>query len=54
VVSRTPASQLIHQYRFAREPLGEGTYGKVFHAQNKFDDSIEIAIKMIKKGLLNE
>ena len=34
--------------------LGSGSYGKVFLAKNKKDETIQIAIKVIKKKNMSE
>ena len=53
VKSRLKAHDLKKQYEIALKPLGEGSFGKVFKAYNKSDNSSKVAIKVIKKAGLD-
>ena len=54
-MSKALASHMKKQYEIdEKNPLGEGSYGKVFRAVNKEDDSHVIAIKVIRKSGMSQ
>ena len=54
VRSRLKATDLKKQYNIELKPLGEGSFGKVFRACNKSDNSVLVAIKVINKHGMDE
>lgn len=47
-------SELKQQYNINKKVLGSGSFGKVFQAENKADNSHQVAIKVIAKAKLSE
>jgi len=47
--SNVTSIELKKQYDLEDEPLGNGSFGKVFRATNKSDPAIKIAVKIINK-----
>jgi len=47
--SRAGVHELKQQYNINKKVLGSGSFGKVFQAENKADNSHQVAIKVIAK-----
>ena len=54
VDSKANVETLKSIYEINMKVLGSGSYGKVFLAKNKKDESIKCAIKVIKKANMSE
>ena len=52
--SRAGVHELKQQYNINKKVLGSGSFGKVFQAENKADNSHQVAIKVITKQKLSE
>lgn len=52
--SKANVKNLLQRYDIAKTPLGSGSFGKVFLANEKLDKNFKIAIKVIDKSKLTK